>query len=198
MPVEIEAKIKVDDLAPFRRKLEQLGAERVGSVLEVNAFFDTDDRTLLAEDKGLRLRQNRDLATNQDEYVVTFKGPRLHGAVKSRNEIEVDVGEGKSVVELFEQLGYHLTLSFEKRRHSWKLDDCKVELDEMPLLGAYVEVEGPSVASVQAVRAKLGLADKPDEKASYIAMLMTYLQERGRGHEKQVKFGDAAGTDHAG
>ena len=52
MPVEIEAKMKVDDLSVVRERLKQAGAEHDGAVLETNVFFDTDDRSLLAADKA--------------------------------------------------------------------------------------------------------------------------------------------------
>jgi adenylate cyclase class IV len=63
MPVEIEAKIKVEDHAPTRAKLKELKAKLLGDHLEVNAIFDTEDRALLAEDKGLRVRTARNLDT---------------------------------------------------------------------------------------------------------------------------------------
>ena len=71
-------------------------------------------------------------------------------------------------------------LSFEKRRETLELDGCKVELDELPHLGSFVEIEGPDEEAVLRVREKLGLADRPIVKTSYIALLMGYLQERGQ------------------
>src|SRR5205823_1530650 len=59
MPLEIEAKMKVADFEPVRARLRKLGATRVGEVLETNAFFETADHALLREDRGLRLRTNR-------------------------------------------------------------------------------------------------------------------------------------------
>ena len=57
--------------------------------------------------------------------------------------------------------------------------------------GRFVEVEGPDESSVMKVREKLGLASRPIVKSSYIALLMSYLQERGRA-TKTVTFEDAA------
>ncbi|MES2931167.1 MAG: CYTH domain-containing protein [Patescibacteria group bacterium] len=44
----------------------------------------------------------------------------------------------------------------EKKREIWRVDDCEVVIDEWPFLEAYLEVEGPSEASVKAVTEKLG------------------------------------------
>lgn len=179
MGIEIEAKIKVDDLDQFRNRLQDAGAEKVGTYLESNTFFDTEDRSLLAADEGLRLRINRDEATGTDENIVTYKGPRNHGQLKSREEIELQVTHPNAMIDIFERLRFHRVLTFEKKRESWKLADCKVEMDTLPHLGTYVEIEGPRDASVLAVRRQLGLADRHLITASYIAMLMTYLQENG-------------------
>ena len=59
------------------------------------------------------------------------------------------------------------------------LDSCRVELDEIPHLGRFVEIEGPSDEVVMKVREKLGLGSLTLIKASYVAMLSAHLQERG-------------------
>jgi adenylate cyclase class 2 len=115
------------------------------------------------------------------------------GPLKSREELEVEVSDPASATSLLERLGYLRTLSFEKRRESWELDRCKVELDELPHLGKFVEVEGPDEASVMRVRERLGLASRPIVKSGYIALLMSYLQERGQT-TKHVRFAGTAGN----
>ena len=189
MPVEIEAKMSVPDLETVRTKLRDLGAEPAGKAMETNTFFDTEDRSLLAADEGLRLRRNVK-ETGADEHIITYKGPRQHGLLKSRDEVEVTVANSEDATHLLEQLGFVRMLSFEKRRESWKLGGCKVELDELPYLGSFVEVEGPGDQPVLAVREQLGLADRPIVKSSYIALLMGYLQERGQ-NRRVVTFADA-------
>ena len=192
MPVEIEAKMSVPDLERVRAKLRDLSAEPAGTTLETNTFFDTEDRSLLAADEGLRLRRNlrTDGGATDDEHVITYKGPRQHGLLKSRDEVEVTVGSSEDASQLLERLGFVRMLSFEKRRESWKLGGCQVELDELPYLGSFVEVEGPGDQPVLAVREQLGLADRPIVKSSYIALLMGYLQERGN-KKRVVTFADA-------
>jgi len=188
MAVEIEAKMKVADLEAVRTRLGEHGAERVGAHLEVNEFFDTEDRTLLTADKGLRLRRSRDDQTGEEKFVITFKGPRQHGPLKSREEEEVEVASFEDARRLLHALGYVTILTFEKRRQSWKLGDCKIELDELPLLGTFVEIEGPREQDVLRVRELLRLTDRPLIKTGYAALLSTHLQEHGRP-QRVVKFG---------
>jgi adenylate cyclase, class 2 len=187
MAVEIEAKMQVDSLEAIRQRLQELGAEPNGEALETNSFFDTDDRSLLAADKGLRLRSTSPLPAGPVTHTITYKGPRQHGPLKSREEKELGVDNARAATTLLEALGFHHILSFEKKRQSWMLSDCQVELDELPHLGLYVEIEGPSDEAVMKTREQLQLADEPIIKASYVALLMTHLQETGDA-TRVVKF----------
>ncbi len=187
MPVEIEAKMKVERLDPVRDRLKALGATFDGDALETNVFFDTEDRALLAGDRGLRLRVAKAVPSGEMSNTITYKGPRLHGPLKSRDERELDVANPEDAVNLLESLGYLRVLSFEKRRQSWVFGGCKVELDELPHLGVFVEIEGTNETSVMKVRETLQLSDRPLVKASYIALLMTYLQDH-HIKERLVKF----------
>src|SRR5688572_8813709 len=193
MPVEIEAKMAVANLDPTRARLRELGAQPAGKSLETNTFFDTEDRSLLAADEGLRLRRSVNEETRAEAHVITYKGPRQHGQLKARDEVELSVATSPDAVELLERIGFVRMLSFEKRRESWKLGGCKVELDELPYLGCFVEIEGPADEPVLAVREQLGLSDRPIVKSAYVALLMGYLQERGQ-NRRVVTFADAAET----
>lgn len=179
MAIEIEAKLSVPDLDVVRARLREVGAAPLGSCLETNTFFDSEDRSLLAADEGLRLRKRVDAETNETKFIITYKGARRHGQLKSRDEVECGVENDRDAMTLLSRLGFLRTLSFEKRRESWKLGGCSVELDLLPHLGTFVEIEGPSEAAILKVRDQLQLTERPLVKASYIALLMTHLQDRG-------------------
>ncbi len=187
MPVEIEAKMAVASVRARAPTLKRLGATGGALTLETNVFFDISDRALLKAGSGLRLRTNRDAATGRETHVITHKGPLLPGAVKNREETELTVDNAADAAALLARLGFGKTLSFQKRRESWKLGPCKIELDEVPHLGWFVEVEGPDESTVLKTREQLGLADRPITKTSYIGMLVDYLA--GRGESKtEVNF----------
>jgi len=187
MAVEIEAKIKVNDLSVVRARLQDVKATFVRNALETNVFFDTEDRSLLAADEGLRLRHTHAIEDGKDEYVITFKGARQQGQFKNREEIELEVCAFGDAITLIERLGFSRTLTFQKKRETWKLDNCSVELDELPRLGFFVEIEGPRDEIISRVRQTLQLGDRQLVKPSYIAMLMTHLQENGE-KTKVVEF----------
>jgi adenylate cyclase class 2 len=187
MPVEIEAKMRVNDLGRVRDRLKAVGAQPAGSVVESNNFFDTEDRSLLAADQALRLRVKRNVSDGSETYIITFKGPRQHGQLKSREEDELTVSSDRDAIALLRCLGYKRVIAFEKRRESWKLEGCSVELDELPYLGSFVEIEGPGEEEILKVRKVLNLDDEPVVRASYIALLTTHLQERGET-QREIRF----------
>ncbi len=186
MSTEIEAKIKVLDLPGVRQKLEALGARRGRKDLETNSFFDTPERSLQLADRGLRIRVAVD-ESGKSRCVITMKGAAEPGQFKNREETQFSADDPAAVRKLFENLGYHLTLSFEKRRESWKLGECEVDLDELPYLGTYVEIEGPGESAVDAVRRSLGLEKLPLIKTGYISMLAKYLDEH-QIKDRQIRF----------
>jgi adenylate cyclase class 2 len=176
MGQEIEAKIKVEDLQAVRNRLQAARAIRKAKYLETNTFFDTPDRSLQSADRGLRIRVAVD-EQNRSRCIVTMKGPLQRGQFKTREEIEFTASDAEAVRTIFENMGYHTSLSFEKRRESWSLGDCEVDLDELPYLGNFVEIEGKSDVAIAAVRDSLGLAGLPSITSGYISMLSRYLQE---------------------
>ncbi len=174
--IEIEAKLRVADHAALERKLAELGAEPVAVMLEENIFVDTDMRGLKAGDRGLRVRRI-DAEDQPAKVVVTYKGPRSIAPIKSRGEIEMIVDSVDAALALLAELGYHEVIRFEKRRRRYQLDGCTIELDVVPYLGSFIEIEGPSAESVQAARQRLGLAKHPLVASSYVAMLTSFLDE---------------------
>lgn len=177
MPTELEAKMKVEDFAELRHRLDESGAKRAGSAVETNIFFDTPQRTLLPADKGLRLRRSKDDQTGNEKFTITVKGPQQKGELKNRPEAEVRVEDGDDAMAVLGALGFEPTLSFQKKRESWEVDGCKVELDEIPILGRFVEIEGPDDRTVMQAREKLNLSCRPLITTGYITMLARHLRE---------------------
>jgi predicted adenylyl cyclase CyaB len=184
MALEIEIKLKIDHLAPVRDRLRHLGATRLSEVLETNIFFDTADRVLLGSDCGLRLRCSRDVHSHSDRLAISFKGPRGEGPVKTREEIEMIVDTQEAAIDLLARLGYDVVLTFEKHRESWLLDRCKIELDSLPELGSFVEIECPTQADVLRVQEKLGLSNVEGILQTYPDLVAHHLSDRGARETK--------------
>jgi adenylate cyclase class 2 len=190
LSIEIEAKMQVADIPALEARLQAVGARRGPVLLETNTFYDTDHGSLKMSDQGLRVRVERDAENAREVVTITHKGPRAHGKLKQRRETELVVHDARVAGELLNALAYAQTLSFEKRRRRWELDGCHVDIDTIPYLGDYVEIEGPADRDVMAVREKLGLGATPLIRASYIAILAHHLAEH-RIATDYVTFADA-------
>jgi adenylate cyclase, class 2 len=128
------------------------------------------------------------LENGERRCTITFKGKLQPGStLKTREEIEFKVDGAESADELFQRLGYSAMLAFEKRRETWNFADCEIALDQMPYLGTYVEIEGPSDEAVFAARKSLNLADLPLISRGYISLLAEYLFEH-KINERHVRL----------
>jgi adenylate cyclase class 2 len=196
MSLEIEAKFRVDSHDAVRARLEALGAERLGAVKEINHIFDNSEHSLLAADCGLRVRAIEVIDGEPQAATITYKGPRQPGALKVREEIETTVGDAGPARGILRALGFTEAVRFEKRRESWRWGGCEIELDELPHLGCYVEIEGPKETAVTRAQGELGLEAAEPIRASYIALLIDYC--RGHGlNTRRVTFAEERNTDDA-
>lgn len=178
MALEIEAKMRLHDPSALADHLNHLAGEPVDEMIESDVFLDTADKALRAADCGLRVRAEIHLLGDaHDRARITYKGRREAGPIKRREELELGVASADTAVLLLERLGYHVQIRFQKHRRRWRVDDCFVELDRLPYLGHFVEVEGPSDDAVMAVRDRIGLAHEALLHQPYVAMLEAYLLE---------------------
>ncbi len=177
---EIEAKLRVEDLRVIRQQLEAVGGQFVGRYEEDNRIFDASDGWLRSAGCGLRIRAVKTLAGELAPATLTYKGPAMGSAFKRREEIETTVDDSSAAGEILMKLGFVETMSYRKTRERWSLDGCHVELDDVPLLGTFVEIEGGNERVIDTVRGKLGLGDVDHESRSYVRMLVVACEQMGR------------------
>lgn len=179
MAIEIETKMKLDSPGEVASRLAELGAHHVGDFFEINTFFDTPEQRLLAGGEGIRLRIARNESTGATEARLTYKGPKLGGQIKRREELESAVESGEIMADMLARLGYVQLMRFEKRRQTWELDGCEIVLDELPHLGHYIEIEGPDEAAVLRLRENLNLAHLPLISKGYASLLAQFAERHG-------------------
>lgn len=189
MPLEIEAKMRVDSHAGVVEALREHAAEPVARLLETNTYLDTSDNALREADAGLRVRLEANLDSGRSKVVITHKGPKRPGKIKTRPETELEADGEADAIAMLGVLGYQPILRFQKRRDRWRLDGCLVELDRLAL-GSFVEIEGPSEQAVLAVREKLGLGDRELVSNSYIMLLVRAI-EAGEISPGDLEISDA-------
>ena len=174
MVIEIEAKLKVESLQEVKTKLVELGAEFLEEQLQTDCYFDDVNRTLTQSDRCLRLR--RQSVSDRKEVFLTYKGAKEKDSFKKRQEIEIEVKDESSAEKLLSALGYEKALEFEKKRQVWRLGECEVALDELPLLGDFVEIEGPDDEKIAEAQKNLGLANLPHIGESYACLVSEKLR----------------------
>ena len=179
MAQEIEVKLRVDEHETVRQRLRERSATLMGRVLETNVILDRADGSLRGDGCGLRVRSAVAQTDGTTIATVTFKGRVVPSRFKSRTELEIAVDNADTAIAMLDALGFHRVLTYEKRRESWRLGSCCVELDEPPHIGLFVEIEGPSDRDITAVRRDLGLDDACEERASYVRMLSDYCARQG-------------------
>jgi len=175
MCVEIEAKLKVDSLPEVEQKLAELGAEFLAEQLQTDFLFDDSNATLTTTDRCIRLR--RQSVAGSERFFLTYKGAKEKSNFKKRQEIEIEIKDAESTQKLLSALGYEKVLVVEKKRRLWRLGGCAVCLDQLSLLGAFVEIEGPDDKTITDVQQSLGLTDLPHIAKSYAQLTK---EERGR------------------
>ena len=72
---------------------------------------------------------------------MTYKGPLVDDASKSRVEVETGVTDGDDATAIFEHLEFTPVATVEKTREWYDLDDYVVALDDVAGLGEFFEVE---------------------------------------------------------
>jgi len=165
MPHEIEVKFKVDGFSAVRRALRRAGARYVATVIQTDSYYDTPERMLLMRDCGLRIRRFRCLRSAcgalDTRPLLTAKGPaRGDSTAKIRPEAQLRLRDPRAVVAILEAIGLELTLSIRKRRATYRLCGSLIELDELPVIGRFVEVESPGKQALDQTCRRLGLAGK--------------------------------------
>ncbi len=91
----------------------------------------------------------------------------------------MEIGDPVAANELFARLGFATILRYEKRRESWRMGACQVELDEPPRIGLFVEIEGPTEQVIRESQEALELESAPVEYKSYVQMLAEYCDLHG-------------------
>lgn len=150
--IEIEVKIRVERLEPWREKLLHLEAQvECPRILEKNLVFDTARRRL--RKRGILLRLRRLEAGS----ILTVKMPvPTNSAYKMRQEIETNVSNFTNMEKMLQHIGFRIVFVYEKYREVFGWKGVRVMLDETPI-GNFLEIEGEP-AGIDAMAAELGFS----------------------------------------
>ena len=190
MSVEIEAKLKVDSLQQIESKLTKLSAEFLQEQLHTDSYFDDASDTFKNSDRALRLRCLS--VKGKEKIFLTYKGPKEKASLKERQELEIEINDVDSAEKLLSAIGFEKALVLQKKRQLWQLEQCKVSLDELPLLGTFVEIEGPDREKITAVQRSLKLENLQHIPQSYASLIEQKLKRLGKTKQEQksIRLGE--------
>jgi adenylate cyclase, class 2 len=180
MTIETECKLRLEDPAIFRRRLELAEAVLLSPRhFEDNYVFDFPDGRLRARGCLLRVRVTPTLS------VLTYKGPaQAGGPFKSREELETTVANAPETMTILKHLGLNVWFRYQKFREEYTLTvkestepDVHVALDETPL-GFYAELEG-SPPRIRALAAQLGFKEEEFIRDSYYSLYIRSCEQSG-------------------
>jgi len=197
MPVyEVEQKYPVADVTALEDRLASAGVRWHGVVEQVDRYFGHPSRDFAVTDEALRLR------STADGVVITWKGPRLDAAAKTRREIELPLVEAAVAsaagveaagamaspstldhwTELLEALGFRRVREVAKRRRlatvDWDGAAVDVAVDHVAGLGDFIELElradaaGIAPAAARIESLARHLGCTDPEPRSYLEMLL--------------------------
>lgn len=175
---EVEVKLRAahDTVRPV---LERHGATAMGALEQVDTYYDAPHRDFGETDEALRVR--REESDDEATVKLTYKGPLVDTESKTREEFETVVGDGETIRELLEALGFEPAATVRKHRERFALEGYTVALDRVAGLGEFVEVETAVDTEEGVEAAREGASDllatldlDPDEqiRTSYLGLLL--------------------------
>ncbi|WP_254506736.1 class IV adenylate cyclase [Anatilimnocola floriformis] len=178
--LEVELKFHLTDAAALQRELAAFDIAWHAPEEQVDCYFNHPARDFVQTDEALRLRQMG------SDNVITYKGPKLDAATKTRREIELPIAAGKDGLahfgELLETLSFRRVAEVRKIRtkgtFTWQAWSVEVCLDEVAEVGSFVELEiqaeentlAAARDAILALAARLNLTQT--ERRGYLEMLL--------------------------
>lgn len=195
---EVELKVRANH-EQVRERLAALCGDHVGSVTQVDTYYNAPDRDFAATDEALRVRReiahgdqhDRDDSDSDasgaepgstERVLLAYKGPLVDDSSKTRTEAETRVVDGEALRTILAGLGYEPAATVRKERDQYTVADCRVTLDRVERLGDFVEVEyHDTVTEADIDHARQTVADllvelglDPDDsiQTSYLGLLL--------------------------
>ncbi|USG99990.1 class IV adenylate cyclase [Thermococcus argininiproducens] len=144
-------------------------------------YFNHPCRDFSKTDEALRVRIKR--FNGHFEALLTYKGPKIDELSKTRKEIEVNIDNVETYIELLHALGFKEVLTVKKTREKYYIEKgVTITLDEIEGLGKFVEIEKlakdekeveKEVKRLLSILKSLGI--ERFERKSYLELLMEKL-----------------------
>lgn len=167
---EVEVKAWCSDHGKMAEMLKQKGAVMAGLEEEDDIYFNHPARDFKKTDEALRIRKSG------EKIILTYKGPKFSGQVKSRTELETEVKDFDVMCAVLSSLGFVRSGSVFKTRTVYRLGCTEFCLDSVRDLGNFVEIEKTGQDRGRLEKEVLALAEDfgldSIEKRSYLELVL--------------------------
>lgn len=180
MAIEVEIKLKIEDRAELIKKLEDQHFTAGKTVLESDLYFTSEHHDMKACDEALRVRHVKEKDTGKQAAYLTYKGKKLDTCSMTRKELELEISDGKTGIELLKSIGYEPTTPVEKLRHYFHREQMTACVDQVKGLGDFLELEiivedetkrAAALSEIETLLVKLGYTMQDTTRTSYLSML---------------------------
>lgn len=135
---EVEVKILEINVNETISKILKLGAKQTFEGELLSIFFDDENENFKKLHKTLRLRKIG------SKTQLTFKDNVEKIDVKSSDEYEVEISDFEIMHEILTRLGFNGNKQSKKHRISFSLPNVHFDIDTMPNIPTFLEIEAES------------------------------------------------------
>lgn len=130
MATELEVKVLNIDKDEIENKLRTIGAKLIKKEYQVNTIYDDNDRSIKEELNGyLRIRESKDLITNETKFIFTLKRNVPNGKLRENIETETIVEDGGSLGEILRLMNLKIKHRGTKERISYSYKSIRFDID---------------------------------------------------------------------
>ncbi len=168
---EIELKFLNINIEEIKEKLNKLWAIlKYDNTIESHSFLADGFHWADSNMKFLRVRKN------SDDVRITYKDPTKQWHMTNRQEIEIKVDDFNTAISLLEKLNFKKDDIFIKHRIHYELWNIHFELDTVPGIPTYLEIETQSENDMKEICIKLWLDILDGKKWSIFEILPKKFQ----------------------
>jgi adenylate cyclase class 2 len=175
--IEVEVKAKIDSFEEIENKLEKIGAQKSKKEFQEDIYFNSPVVDFAKTDEALRIRTTKE--NEKTNIFITYKGPKIDSASKTRKEIEMGIDDAEKCSQIFEEIGFKKVRTVRKNRQYYTYKNFEISLDDIEGLEPYMEIEiglddnedySDAQNKIFELFEKLGITDG-FERTSYLELL---------------------------
>lgn len=164
MVKELEVKILNIDLDEMEKRIISMGGMLIAKEVQVNTLIDSSERPIKESINAyLRLRETKDLINDKTDFTLTLKKIISTNGLRENIELNSEVENKESVIQIFKELGYDLIDEGYKERKSYELHNARFDLDvwdKKTYPHPYMEIEVDSQESLDKVIKLLEISEE--------------------------------------